>query len=95
MRARCGRYHLWGYGQVKPPFVWDEDRRLHLRAKLDAVFFHLYGLTDRNDIRYIYGTFPIVERQETVTWGRYRSRELCLAWLNALAAGHPDADVSL
>ena len=87
--------HVDAAGRVKPPFVWDEDRRLHLRAKLDAVFFHLYGLTDRHDVRYIYATFPIVERQETATWGRYRSRELCLAWLNALAAGHPDADVSL
>ena len=42
----------------KPPFVWNEDRRLHLRAKLDAVFFHLYGITDRDDLRYIYSTFP-------------------------------------
>ncbi|KKL13209.1 hypothetical protein LCGC14_2528080, partial [marine sediment metagenome] len=30
-------------GDVKPPFQWDEERRLHLRTKLDAVFFHLYG----------------------------------------------------
>ena len=80
-------------GQVKPPFVWDEDRRLHLRAKLDAVFFHLYGVTDRDDVRYVYATFPIVERQEMATYGRYRSRDLCLAWMNALAAGHPDAEV--
>ena len=78
---------------VKPPFVWDEDRRLHLRAKLDAVFFHLYGVTDRDDVRYIYSTFPIIERQEKATYGRYRSRDLCLAWMNALAAGHPDAEV--
>ena len=80
-------------GEVKPPFVWDEERRLHLRAKLDAVFFHLYGLTARDDVRYIYSTFPIVERQETATYGRYRSRDLCLAWLNALAAGEPGAGV--
>ncbi len=85
--------HVDAAGRVKPPFVWDEDRRLHLRAKLDAVFFHLYGLTDRDDVRYIYATFPIVERQEQAIWGSYRSRELCLAWLNALAAGHPDAPV--
>ena len=52
-------------GGVKPPFRWDEDRRLGLRAKLDAVFFHLYGITDRDEVRYIYSTFPIVERQET------------------------------
>ena len=80
-------------GGVKPPFRWDEDRRLGLRAKLDAVFFHLYGVTDRDEVRYIYSTFPIVERQETEATGRYRSCDLCLAWINALAAGHPDAEI--
>ncbi len=87
--------HIDETGEVNPPFVWDEERRLHLRAKLDAVFFHLYGVTDRDDVRYIYSTFPIVERQETATYGRYRSRDLCLAWLNALAAGEPDAEIDL
>ena len=48
--------------KVNPPFVWDEERRLRLRAKLDAVFFHLYGVTDYNDVRYVFSTFPIVER---------------------------------
>ena len=80
-------------GEVKPPFRWDEDRRLRLRAKLDAVFFHLYGVTDRDEVRYIYSTFPIVERQETEATGRYRSCDLCLAWINALSAGHPDAEI--
>ena len=37
------------------------------------------GVTDRDDIRYIYSTFPIVERQERRAWGSYRSRDLCLA----------------
>ena len=50
-------------------------------------------MTDRADVRYVYSTFPIVERQEVAAYGRYRSRDLCLAWLNALAAGHPDAAV--
>ena len=85
--------HVDAAGAVLPPFPWDEDRRLHLRAKLDAVFFHLYGVTDRADVRYVYSTFPIVERQEVAAYGRYRSRDLCLAWLNALAAGRPDAAV--
>ena len=80
-------------GKVKPPFIWDAERRLTLRAKLDAVFFHLYGVTDRDDVRYIYSTFPIVEREETATYGNYRSRDLCLAYMNALAAGNPDAEV--
>ena len=76
------------------PFVWNDDRRLQLRAKLDAVFFHFYGITDRDDIRYIYSTFPIVSRQETAAYGTYRSCDLCLAYMNALAAGQPDAEVS-
>ena len=84
--------HVDETGAVLPPFRWSEDRRLRLRAKLDAVFFHLYGVTDRDDVRYVYSTFPIVERQETEACGGYRSRDLCLAYLNALAAGRPDAE---
>ena len=83
-------------GKVNLPFTWDEDRRLILRSKLDAVFFHLYGVTDRDDIRYIYSTFPIVEREEKAAYGGlYRSCELCLAWVNALAAGEPDVEIKL
>ena len=82
-------------GAVKPPFAWDEERRFHLRAKLDAVFFHLYGVTDRDDVRYIYSTFPIIERQDTENYGHYRSCELCLAYMSALAAGDPDAKINL
>ena len=83
-------------GKVKLPFTWDEDRRLILRSKLDAVFFHLYGVTDRDDIRYIYSTFPIVEREEKAAYGGiYRSCELCLAWINALTAGEPDVEIEL
>ena len=85
--------HQDGRGDVLPPFRWDADRRLNLRAKLDALYFHLYGITDRDDIRYIYSTFPIVEREEEAVYGTYRSRDLCLAWTSALAAGQPDAEV--
>ena len=85
--------HVDAAGDLLPPFVWDEERRLFLRAKLDAVFFHLYGVTGRDDVRYVYSTFPIVEREETAAHGAYRSREFCLAWMNALAAGDPDAEI--
>ncbi|MCY3989446.1 MAG: restriction endonuclease [Gammaproteobacteria bacterium] len=87
--------HLDEAGEVLPPFPWDADRRLRLRAKLDALYFHLYGVTNRDDIRYIYSTFPIVQREEEKAWGRYRSRDLCLAWQSALSAGKPDANIDL
>ena len=87
--------HVDETGEAKPPFTWNEERRLILRARLDAVFFHLYGVTNRDDVRYSYSTFPIVERQEKEACGRYRSRDLCLAHMSALAAGDPDAEVVL
>lgn len=82
-------------GEVKPPFVWDDERRLKLRAKLDAVFFHLYNITDREDVRYIYSTFPIVAREENAAYGKYQSLEMCLAYISALSAGDPDAEITL
>ncbi len=82
-------------GEVKQPFNWDEKRRLAVRAKLDALYFSLYGVTNRDDIAYIFSTFPIVEKDELQRHGRYLSRDLCLAWLNALEAGDPDANIEL
>lgn len=93
--------HVDNAGDVLPPFVWDEERRLKLRAKLDALYFILYGVFDptdpaqsRDDIRYVYSTFPIVQREEIAKWGSYRSRDLALAWINALMAGQPDAEIA-
>ena len=87
--------HVDDHGEILPPFRWDALHRLNLRAKLDALYFHLYGVTDRDDIHYIYSTFPIVERDEKAAYGAYRSRDLCLAWTSVLAAGHPDAEIDL
>jgi hypothetical protein len=90
--------HVNEGGDVKPPFIWDEDRRRHLRAKLDAVYFILYGIYDtadaiksRDDINYIFSSFPVVEREEIAELGCYRSRDLTLSYINALIAGQPDA----
>jgi hypothetical protein len=93
--------HVDAKGEVLPPFKWDEERRFTLRAKLDALYFILYGVWDaanpaksREDIHYIYSTFPIVERDERARYDqRYRSPELALLWINALMAGQPDADI--
>jgi hypothetical protein len=91
--------HDMGYvdakGKSKPPFKWDEARRRTLRAKLDAIYFFLYGVTDRDDVRYIYSTFQIIEREEIAAHGRYLSCDLCLAWMSALAAGEPEAEIEL
>ena len=73
-------------GYDGPPFIWDEEERRHLRARLDALYFHLYGLS-RDDADYVLGTFPIVRRTDEAQFGTYRTRDLILAYMNALAAG--------
>lgn len=90
-------------GEVRPPFVFEARDRLRRRAKLDALFFALYFPSAtptemaalRDTASYIYSTFPIVEREEMAAYGRYLSRDLCQLYLNALAAGDPDAVIVL
>lgn len=86
-------------GTVKPPIIWNETERRHLRARLDALYFILYGITDEDDISYILSTFPIVERKDRKSFdGVYLTRELILWYKRALDAGNsqslaPEAEV--
>lgn len=77
-------------GYDGPPFKWDEERRLHLRCQLDALYFHLYGLT-RDEAGEILDTFPIVKRQDEAKFGAYRTKDLILTYYNAYEAGNMDA----
>ena len=81
-------------GYDGPPFVWDEEERRHLRARLDALYFHLYGL-DREDAEYVLSTFPIVQREDKKQFGRYRTRDLILAYMSALTAGDTETVVAV
>jgi hypothetical protein len=67
----------WAAGPTPAPFVWDEDRRATLRAGLDGLYAHLYGLT-RDELAYILDTFPIVRRKDKEQWGEYRTKRLLL-----------------
>ncbi|RJL22142.1 Eco57I restriction-modification methylase domain-containing protein [Paracoccus siganidrum] len=79
-------------GHDGPPFTWDEDRRAHLRADLDAFYARAYGLT-RDELRYILDpadvkgpdypseTFRVLKEKEIRQHGEYRTRRLVLeAW---------------
>ena len=75
------------------PFVWDEEDRRHRIARLDALFFHLYGIK-RDDAEYILETFPIVRGQDEKARGRFLTKDLVLAYLNAVEAGDLKTSVS-
>ena len=79
-------------GYDGPPFTWNTEERRHLRARLDALYFHLYGLS-REDAAYVMDTFPIVRDDDEKEFGRYRTREMVLSYMDALGAG--DVDVRL
>ena len=85
-------------GHDGPPFAWDEDRRAHLRADLDAFYARAYGLT-RNELRYILDpadvmgpdypseTFRVLKEKEIRRHGEYRTRRLVLAAWDRMEAG--------
>src|SRR5262245_22660571 len=71
-------------------FKWDEDRRAHLRAELDAFYARAYGLT-RDELCYILDpadvkgadypseTFRVLRTNEIRRYGEYRTARLVLA----------------
>ena len=50
-------------------------RRARLRAELDGLYGHIYGLT-RDELAYILHTFPIVWRKDQERYGEYRTKRM-------------------
>lgn len=84
--------HDLGYNGA--PFSWDEEDRRHRMARLDALYFRLYGL-DRGEAAYVLDTFPIVREQDEAAFNRYRTKDLVLGYMNALVAGDTDTVLAL
>jgi len=80
------------------PFAWDDDRRVYLRADLDAFYARAYGLT-RDELRYILDpadvkgadypseTFRVLKEKEIRQFGEYRTRRLVLAAWDRMETG--------
>ena len=80
-------------GYEGDPFVWNPEERRQLRARLDALFFHLYGLSE-DDASYILDQFPVLEKNERKQFGTYLTKHLVLNQYRALAAGDTEAEIS-
>ena len=61
---------------------------------LNDFYFPLYGLS-REDVAYVLDTFPIVRREDEAAFGSYRTKEMILAYMNALAAGDTETVVAV
>jgi hypothetical protein len=66
------------------PFRWDLERRLQLRAELDALFFSLFGVS-RDDVDYILDSFPIARAHDEDRHGHYRTKAAILHVYDELA----------
>ena len=82
------------YGPETLPFIWGEEERRHLRARLDALYLQLYDLS-REDEEYILSTFPIVRREDEAQFGQYRTGDLILVYMNALASRDAESVIDL
>jgi hypothetical protein len=49
-------------GYDGPPFTWNEERRVQLRAELDVYFARLYGLTHKQ-LRYILDPHDLTDHE--------------------------------
>ena len=84
-------------GHVGAPFAYDPDRRVQLRAELDAFFARKYDLS-RDKLRYILDpadthgesypseTFRVLKRNEIERYGEYRTQRLVLEAFDSLTA---------
>ena len=77
------------------PFAWDPDRRASLRAELDAFFFRVYGIDDRDDVEYITGALQTgaggPEQGKSHDDGGRGAKELILATYDRMAEPAPPA----
>jgi hypothetical protein len=76
-------------GYQGPPFAFDPERRVVLRAELDAWFARAYGLS-RDELRYVLDptdvegmdypseTFRVLQKNELNQYGEYRTQKLTL-----------------
>lgn len=79
-------------GYEGAPFPWDEDARRHARARLDALYFLLYGLS-RDEADYVLSTFPIMREHDEKNFGRYLTRDLVLGYMAAFEAGDTESRI--
>lgn len=73
--SRVDRLNSW---------VGSAPTRAVLRAELDALMLHVYGV-DRDDADYILETFPIVKANDVKEFGEYLTKRLILEAYDAMA----------
>lgn len=72
-------------GDFGSPFRWLPERREQIRAELDAMMFHVYGL-DRDEVSYVLDTFTVMRKYDERDHGEFRTKRLVLEYYDLLAS---------
>ena len=71
-------------GDTGMPFRWIPERREALRAELDAVMMHVYGLK-RDEVEYVLDSFIVLRKYEEHDLGEFRTKRLVLSEYDRMA----------
>jgi hypothetical protein len=69
--------------QRKHLCVNDLEKRLELRAWIDALYFRLFGF-ELDEVGYVFDTFPIWKDKSAEIWGRFLEKERTIAIFSEL-----------
>lgn len=84
----------WIANRVQRLNSWADtaEVRARVRAELDGLMFHIYGLS-RDEVDYVMDTFPIVKRKDEAAHGSFVTKKRILAVYNdmqiAIDSGEP------
>jgi N-6 DNA Methylase len=106
-RLTCTSHEMLSYWQVLArdklvnpvddgdiPGELDEDRRLELRAEIDAIVAaDVYGI-DHGELEFILSTFPTTARYEAERYGEFRSARLVLDAYDSIVSGQTPTAVA-
>ena len=73
-----------GLGDDGPPFRWIPLRREAIKCELDALMFHIYGLT-RPDVEHVMDSFLVVRKYDERDYGEFRTKRLILEYYDLMA----------
>ena len=89
MLKRLEKYHpqFSSYRLMKNIWCWfmdaDSNERFKLQCQLDAIYAHLYEIS-QEELIYILDRFPIARNRDIQRFGTYRTKETILEYFNKI-----------
>jgi len=68
-------------GFSRTPFEWNDSRRFQIKAELNAIIAHLYGV-NKTELKYIIDTFTALKNKEIEIFDEFKSKNLILKFFD-------------